>query len=97
MASTPTSCSARRADGWPPAQRRRGGPMLANETVPGDADRWWLAIGRPTGLIKTDRTRRIDRIIDYFGGGSTRLASVSRAPGAVRGDLPRGSRARAGR
>jgi hypothetical protein len=47
--------------------------MLANGTVHGDSYRWWLTIGRPTRLIRADRARAIDRIIDYFGGrGGTR-------------------------
>src|SRR4029453_5128120 len=55
-------------------RRRRGGPMLAKGTVHGDSSRRWVTIGRPARLIRADRARAIDRIIDYFGeeGGTRR-------------------------
>jgi hypothetical protein len=52
--------------------------MLANGTVHSDSYRWWLTIGRPTRLIRADRARAIDRIIDYFGGGGGHPAATAR-------------------
>jgi hypothetical protein len=69
-------------------------PMLANGTVHTDPYRWWLTIRRPTRLIRADRARAIDRIIDYFGEGSGRPAPVS-LTGAARADLSPASSARA--
>jgi hypothetical protein len=68
--------------------------MLANGTVRSDSYRWWLTIRRPTRLIRADRARAIDRIIDYFGEGSGRPAPVP-LTGVARADLRQVSSARA--
>ena len=52
--------------------------MTPNGTVQGDADRQWRKARRPTPLIRPDRARAIDRIIDYFGGGGRWPAPVAR-------------------
>ncbi len=64
--------------------------MLANGTVHSDSYRWWRTIRRPTRLIRADRARAIDRIIDYFGEGSGAAsagpAHGSRASGSASGE-----------
>jgi hypothetical protein len=51
--------------------------MTANGTVRGDADRSRPPGGTRTSLIRADRARSIDRVIDYFGGADSRRAPAS--------------------
>ena len=41
------------------------------------ANREWRPLVRPASLIRPDRVRRIDRIIDYFGGAHRRTAPLA--------------------
>ena len=51
--------------------------MLANVIVRGEANRRWRLPVAPMALIRPDRARLIDRIIDYFGGVERRTAPAS--------------------
>ncbi len=50
--------------------------MISSEAVRGDVSRRWRPRVTTAPLIRPDRARAIDRIIDYFGGASGRTASV---------------------
>ncbi len=51
--------------------------MLTNGTVRGEVNRRWWPPAAPMPLIRPDRARPIDRIIDYFGGAAQRSAPPS--------------------
>jgi hypothetical protein len=52
--------------------------MISKESVRGHVSRpWWRPLVTTAPLIRPDRARAIDRIIDYFGGGAGRTASVA--------------------
>ena len=50
--------------------------MLTNGIVRGEVNRRWRPPAAPMPLIRPDRARPIDRIIDYFGGAEQRRAPV---------------------
>jgi hypothetical protein len=62
--------------------------MLASVSVRGENKRRWPlllpSLVPPVSLIRPDRARPIDRVIDYFGGGYRRTASVAPATRPVR-------------
>lgn len=51
--------------------------MISSEAVRGDVSRRWRPRITTAPLIRPDRARAIDRIIDYFGGAAGRTASVA--------------------
>jgi hypothetical protein len=51
--------------------------MLSHWIVRGEVNRRWRPLVAPLSLIRSDRARPIDRVIDYFGGADQRTASVA--------------------
>jgi hypothetical protein len=51
--------------------------MLANLIMQGERRLQWRSHLTPMSLIRPDRVRPIDRVIDYFGGAHGQTVSVA--------------------
>jgi hypothetical protein len=54
--------------------------MLSSVIVRGETNRRWRRLTGPTSLIRPDRVRPIDRIIDYFGSERSRTPLLALVP-----------------